>query len=219
MQSQIQMKAESIPGDSFVNALPPGGELVYIRDFLARSYAEELFATLIREPFWQTRSITMFGRTIAQPRKIAFQGDPGVRYTYSGDEYRAEAWHPDIAGLRKEIESEIGCRLNCVLLNLYRDGRDSMGWHSDDEEELGSCPTIASVSLGEVRRFLLREKADKQNKLEIKPASGSLMIMRGDLQHYWQHALPKTARPVGPRINLTFREIVPPRIRDARPTP
>src|SRR6056297_75905 len=213
------MKVESIPGDSCVKALPPGGELVYIHDFIEASLADELFANLISEPFWQTRSITMFGRRIIQPRKIAFQGDPGVSYAYSGDEYRAEPWHRDVAALRNEIESKAGCRLNCVLLNLYRDGRDSMGWHSDDEAELGSCPTIASVSLGAVRRFVLRRKADKQKKLQIEPASGSLMIMRGDLQHYWQHALPKTARAVGPRINLTFREIVRPRNPAARRTP
>lgn len=154
-----------------------------------------------------------------QPRKIAFQGDTGISYVYSGDVYRAEPWHADVAALRTEIERETGCRFNSVLLNLYRDGRDSMGWHSDDETELGPCPTIASVSLGAERRFVLRSRTDKQKKIEIKPASGSLMIMRGDLQHFWQHALPKTALDVQPRINLTFREIVPRRPPAACRTP
>ena len=202
------MKFESIRGDDCVKALPPGGELAYTRDFIDRSCAQALFSTLINEPFWQSRSITMFGNKIMQPRKIAFQGDPGVCYSYSGDVYHAEAWHEDLAALRCEIQRKAGCRFNCVLLNLYRDGRDSMGWHSDDEAELGSCPTIASVSLGAVRRFVLRSKVDQQKKVEIEPAPGSLMIMRGDVQHYWQHALPKTARAVQPRINLTFRQIV-----------
>jgi len=213
------MKAESISGDRCVKALAPAGELVYIRDFIGQARADELFSTLMGQSFWQSRTITMFGRKIMQPRKIAFQGDPGVSYAYSGDDYHAEPWQKGLAALRTEIERQADCRFNCVLLNLYRDGRDSMGWHSDDETELGSSPTIASVSLGALRRFVLRRKADKQKKLEIEPASGSLMIMRGDLQHYWQHAVPKTARDIGPRINLTFREIVRPRSPATHRTP
>lgn len=213
------MKAESIPGDSCVKALPPAGELAYIRDFIQQSRADELFSTLVGKPFWQSRTITMFGRKVMQPRKIAFQGDAGVCYAYSGDVYRAEPWHQGLIALRAEIEREAACRFNCVLLNLYRDGRDSMGWHSDDEAELGSCPTIASVSLGGVRRFVLRCKTDKRRKVEIEPAHGSLMIMRGDLQHCWQHALPRTAREVQPRINLTFRQVVRPRSPAAHRTP
>jgi len=154
-----------------------------------------------------------------QPRKIAFQGDPGVSYAYSGDAYNAEPWHKDLVALRTDIERQADCPFNCVLLNLYRDGRDSMGWHSDDEAELGSCPTIASVSLGAVRRFVLRCRDDKRKRIEIEPVHGSLIIMRGDLQHYWQHAVPKTARDVKPRINLTFREIAGRRSREAHRTP
>lgn len=154
-----------------------------------------------------------------QPRKIAFQGDSGVSYAYSGDDHHAEPWHQALVLLRAEIEREAGCRFNCALLNLYRDGRDSMGWHSDDEAELGSCPTIASISLGAVRRFVLRSKKNNTTKLEIRPAHGSLMIMRGDLQHHWQHALPRTARDVQPRINLTFRRIVRPPNQAAPRTP
>jgi alkylated DNA repair dioxygenase AlkB len=213
------MKAESIQGDDCVKELPPGGQLAYIRNFIEQSGADELFSALIRESFWQSRTITMFGRRVMQPRKIAFQGDSGVSYAYSGDVYHAEPWHEALVALRAQIEREAGCRFNCVLLNLYRDGRDSMGWHSDDEAELGSCPTIASVSLGAVRRFVLRSREDKRRRLEIKPAHGSLMIMRGDLQHHWQHALPKTALDVQPRINLTFREIGRPRNPAAHRTP
>lgn len=204
------MKAKSIPSDVHVKALPPGGELLYIREFIERSRADRIFSSLIRESFWQSRTITMFGRKVMQPRKIAFQGDSGVSYAYSGDVHHAEPWHEALVALREEIEREAGCRFNCALLNLYRDGRDSMGWHSDDEAELGSCPTIASISLGAVRRFVLRSKKDKKTKLEIRPAHGSLMIMRGALQHHWQHALPRTALDVQPRINLTFRRIVLP---------
>ncbi|HKL51602.1 MAG TPA: alpha-ketoglutarate-dependent dioxygenase AlkB [Wenzhouxiangellaceae bacterium] len=202
------MKAKSIPGDVHVKALPPGGELVYIREFIERSRADRMLSALIGESFWRSRTINMFGRQVMQPRKIAFQGDPGVSYVYSGDVHHADPWHEALVALRAEIERQAGCRFNCALLNLYRGGSDSMGWHSDDEAELGSCPTIASISLGAVRRFVLRSKQDRRTKLEISPAHGSLMLMRGDLQHHWQHALPKTALDVQPRINLTFRRIV-----------
>lgn len=213
------MKAKSIPGDVHVNTLPPGGELVYIREFIERSRADRMFSTLRRETSWRSRTIEMFGRKVMQPRKIAFQGDSGVSYAYSGDVHDAEPWHEALVALRAQIEREAGCRFNCALLNLYRDGRDSMGWHSDDEAELGPCPTIASISLGGVRKFVLRSKEDRKSKLEIKPGHGSLMIMRGDLQHHWQHALPKTALDVQPRINLTFRRIVRPPNQQARRTP
>lgn len=211
MQRQIQMKEESILGDSYVKVLPPGGELLYIHDFIDNSRADELFSTLIDEPFWESRSITMFGKKVMQPRMVGFQGDFGVSYAYSGNCFHAEPWHEDLHVLKEKIEQKAEARFNCVLLNLYRDGRDSMGWHSDDEAELGLCPTIASVTLGARRRFILRSKADKRKKMKIEPASGSLIIMRGDVQRYWQHALPRTARCSSPRINLTFRQIVRPR--------
>lgn len=150
----------------------------------------------------------MFGKEMLQPRKIAFQGDRGIEYTYSGGLYQADRWHPAVAGLRDELVSETGCRFNCALLNLYRDGTDSMGWHADDEPELGTNPIIASVSLGQTRRFVLRNKDDRKLKWEVAPEHGSLIVMRGDLQHHWQHQLPRTARSVGPRINLTFRKVV-----------
>jgi len=173
----------------------------------------------MRDLAWRSRTITMFGKKMMQPRKIVFQGDPGISYAYSGGTYRAEPWHRDLMVLRDEIEQAAACRFNCVLGNLYRDGRDSMGWHSDDEAELGSHPTIASVSLGGVRRFVLRSRQDKRRRVEIQPAHGSLMIMRGDVQRCWQHALPKTARHVQARINLTFREVVRPPRPKGHPTP
>lgn len=167
----------------------------------------------------------MFGRQMMQPRKIAFQGDPGVEYVYSGGLYRAAQWHPQVAKLRDALVAETGCRFNCVLLNLYRDGRDSMGWHSDDEPELGREPTVASVSLGGARRFVLRPKTKLKNRgdachrFSIVPGHGSLIVMRGDIQHFWQHQLPKTQRSTSPRINLTFRKIVRPPKELANPRP
>jgi len=209
MQSQFQMKPESISGDSLVKACPPGGELLYVPQWMAASTADRVFEALLQEVRWQSRTIRMFGREIAQPRRLAFQGEPGIAYRYSGGTYRAEAWHDEVAGLRDALEAETGTAFNCALLNLYRDGRDSMGWHSDDEPELGRAPVIASVSLGAGRRFVVRERnrEKRQSRFELLPAHGSLIVMRGDMQHYWQHQVPRTARPVGPRINLTFRRI------------
>jgi len=206
------MKPESISGDSLVKALPPGGEFVYVQDWLRRCTADRIFKALLNEVAWAHRNIRMFGREMVQPRKIAFQGDPGIAYAYSGGLYQAMEWHRDVAALRKALANETGHVFNCALLNLYRNGQDSMGWHSDDEAELGRNPVIASVSLGAGRRFCLRSKSDRQKKVELVPEHGSLILMRGDAQAYWQHQVPKTARTVEPRINLTFRQIVhPPR--------
>ncbi|MEX0916392.1 MAG: alpha-ketoglutarate-dependent dioxygenase AlkB, partial [Wenzhouxiangellaceae bacterium] len=139
-------------------------------------------------------------------------------YVYSGGLYRAVPWHPAVAGLRDALASDTDCKFNCALLNLYRDERDSMGWHSDDEPELGRDPTIASVSLGASRRFVLRSKDDKRRRFELVPGHGSLILMRGDLQHHWQHQLPKLTRAAEPRINITFRKIVRPPKSVANPS-
>lgn len=192
-------------GEGFVKTLPPGGRLEYSPHWLERPGADDLLGTLLREIDWESRTIRMFGRTFAQPRLLCFMGDAGIRYRYSGDEYLACTWHPEVRALRARLARSTGERYNSVLLNFYRDGADSMGWHADDEPELGPDPTIASVSLGAERRFVLRRRTDHGCKFEIAPAHGSLLLMAGALQHHWQHALPKTRRPVGARINLTFR--------------
>jgi len=166
------------------------------------------FWRLRDEVDWQQRTIRIFGREHLQPRLISFMGDAGIRYRYSGGCYDAAPWHPLLSKLLRLLERDLGIRFNSVLANLYRDGRDAMGWHADDELELGRAPTIASLSLGAVRRFMLRARADRARKFELQPQPGSLLIMRGGLQQYWQHQVPKTARPVGARINLTFRRIV-----------
>lgn len=116
------------------------------------------------------------------------------------------AWQPVLQQLRESVEQQCGHHFNTVLANLYRGGQDSMGWHSDDEPELRRNPLIASLSLGETRRFLLRRKGETRTALEVPLSNGSLLIMSGPLQHHWQHSIPKTARAIGPRINLTFRQ-------------
>jgi alkylated DNA repair dioxygenase AlkB len=205
---QAEMKIESMEDDGFVKTLPPAGRFDYRPAWLAGDRADALFATLTAEIDWQRRSIRMFGRDVLQPRLLRFQGEPGIRYSYSGDTLRAAPWHPAVERLRRELERASGEAFNAVLINRYRDGRDSMGWHADDEPELGPDPAVASVSLGAQRRFVLRRRGDPGRRFEVSPGHGSLILMLGDVQHHWQHAVPKTSRAVGERINLTFRRIV-----------
>lgn len=198
-----------MPSENFDKTVAPGGRLILARRWLPRERARSLIERLRDEVDWQSRTIRMFGREILQPRLLSFQGDPGICYRYSGGDYEALPWHPALELIRNRLAIELGVVLNSVLVNLYRDGRDSMGWHSDDEPELGRNPTIASISLGQERRFVLRSRSLPKRTIELVPPHGSLLVMAGDLQHAWQHQVPRTARLVGPRINLTFRRVLP----------
>lgn len=175
--------------------------------FLRPAEADRLFAALLAEVPWASEELTLFGRAVVAPRLVAWHGDPGAHYAYSGRDHAPRRWTPALAALRERVEAACGARFNAVLANRYRHGRDSMGWHSDDERELGPDPVIASVSLGAVRRFRLRHRATKATHGVDLP-HGSLLVMAGATQRCWQHALPKTARPVGERINLTFRQVL-----------
>lgn len=191
-----------------------GGEVIPLsdarmalyRDVLGQAPSDTLFQHLrVRCP-WQQAKIKLFGRRVASPRLTAWYGD--APYTYSGLTWPARAWPPELDALRRRAEALAGAAFNGVLLNLYRDGRDSMGWHSDDEPELGPDPVIASFTLGAPRRFVLRRRDDKSQKQELDLPHDSLLVMDGATQAHWQHAVPKTSRPVGLRINLTFRLIL-----------
>lgn len=182
------------------------GELSLLPDFLSVEESNSLYQQLQQEINWRQDEIFLFGRKVKIPRMQAFQGEPGIQYRYSGLSMKTEPWHPRALAIKQRLESLSGSHFNSVLLNYYRNGRDSMGWHSDDEPELGSNPVIASLSLGDTRRFLLRHRFDKtipQQALLLN--NGSVLIMAGKLQHNWQHSVPKTARTVQGRINLTFR--------------
>jgi alkylated DNA repair dioxygenase AlkB len=166
--------------------------------------------TLAAELPLRSDTFTIFGRTVRVPRLIAWHGDPGCRYRYSGQTYEPAPWTPGLARLRALLVARTGLPWNAVLANYYRDGDDSVGWHADDERELG--PTrddvaIASLSLGATRRFVMRARAGGERR-EFALGDGSLLVMRGSTQRHWRHALPKTTAPVGPRLNLTFRVIV-----------
>lgn len=181
------------------------------RRWLAADDAAVLRARLVAEVPWTVHRIRMFGRWVDSPRLSCWMGDPKARYRYSGALFEPEPWHPAIEALLPRLEAACGARFNSVLLNRYRDGGDSMGWHSDNEPELGTDPVIASLSLGAERRFLLRIRAAPAVKTEWRLADGDLLVMRGDCQRAAQHALPKMARVKGERINLTFRWVIPAR--------
>ena len=165
---------------------------------------EVLLDRLTAEVAWEQHEITLFGRTVPTPRLTAWMGD--AAYAYSGVVNEPAPWPPTLAALRERLNTELGTRLNSCLANLYRDGTDSMGYHSDDEPELGSEPIIASVSLGARRRFVLRHRVTRE-RWTWELGAGDLLVMRDESQRDYAHAVPKTTRPVGPRMNLTFRHL------------
>jgi alkylated DNA repair dioxygenase AlkB len=181
----------------------------YTPGFLPELEADRSLERLWRELQWSQREITLFGRRVPQPRLVAWYGEPDAVYTYSGLTLAPLPWHPLLQQLRERVERFSGGRFNAVLANAYRDGNDSMGWHSDDEQELGPRPLIASLSLGAPRRFLLRPRQRRSDGRRVSTAlvldHGSLLLMRGESQRCFQHALPRTRQPVGLRVNLTFR--------------
>lgn len=176
-------------------------------DFLTAKEADLMFRTLLEDTPWRQDDIRIFGKTYAQPRLTALYGQNGKPYTYSGITMHPLPFTPLLNGLRKKIAAYTPTEFTSCLLNLYRDGRDSNGWHADDEKALGAKPVIASVSLGEVRRFKLKHRHDKSLRTGVDLPHGSLLLMQGDTQEKWLHEIPKTRRAVGPRINLTFRKI------------
>jgi alkylated DNA repair dioxygenase AlkB len=184
----------------------PDGNISYQPDFLSADLADHYFALLHDTLAWQQDHILMFGKRLKLPRLQAWYGDADAAYRYSGMTMQPSPWTSALQELRGRCEDVCNVRFNAVLANLYRDGQDSMGWHADDEPELGAEPTIASLTLGEARRFELRHKINKQ-KLRLSLTHGSVLIMAGTTQQHWQHAIPKSPQTTGIRINLTFRAI------------
>ena len=185
--------------------LGENSSLSYLPKFIAAEKSNALIKKWTKELNWEQSEISLFGRKVAIPRLNAWCGD--CAYAYSGTRFEAASWTIELAELKAQVEQVSGLEFNSVLINWYRDGQDSMGWHSDDEKSLGEAPQIASVSLGASRRFVLRRKSDHSNKKELLLTDGSLLLMLGETQTLWQHALPKTRKSVGDRINLTFRQI------------
>jgi len=181
--------------------------LSYFPEVFPAAESKSLFEKLTENIIWRQESIIIFGRKVLTPRLTAWYGDAGAVYKYSGVSFDPLPWTEELLYIKSKAEALAGTTFNSVLLNLYRDGSDSMGWHSDDEPELGRDPIIASVNLGEARRFDLRLKTDHHQKLQILLEDGSVLVMKGELQHYWQHQVAKSAKVKRPRINLTFRTI------------
>jgi alkylated DNA repair dioxygenase AlkB len=180
--------------------------ITLINNWLDPAQSGLLFTDLLASIDWQTEAIKMFGKSIIVPRKIAWYGDDDATYRYSGITHQPLPWIPIIQHLRLRINEEHDLTFNSVLCNLYTDGSDYMGWHRDNEPELGSDPIIASVSLGEPRRFIFRHiLSGERHEIMLQP--GSLLLMRKGCQHEWKHSLPKTKNVKNPRINLTFRRV------------
>lgn len=185
--------------------LEPGAIALWPDVFADGSAA--LMQALCEEAVFSQHRVRLFGRELPAPRLSAWHGEPGCSYRYSGVRHEPQPFGSVMQHLRERVESLCGQRFNSVLLNLYRNGEDSMGWHSDDEPELGRAPFIASVSLGEPRRFVLRSRTESGRRHECLLGDGSLLLMEPPLQSGWQHALPKARRVTGPRLNLTWRLI------------
>jgi alkylated DNA repair dioxygenase AlkB len=183
----------------------PDGELFVLEQLPLPLDNAAMLARLIAETDWRAESITLWGKQMAQPRLSAWHGD--ARYRYSGLTLEPLPFTPLQRQVKDAVEHATGQRFNSLLLNYYRDGRDSMGMHSDDEAELGPAPVIASLSFGETRRFILKHKRSGQ-RLSLDLASGNLLLMAGATQANWLHGINKSARDLGPRVNLTFRKIV-----------
>ncbi|MCC9624640.1 alpha-ketoglutarate-dependent dioxygenase AlkB [Thalassospira sp. MA62] len=198
-------------GDLFANEpprnlLPFDGNVLLLRDIMDEDAADKTFRRLLSGIYWKQETAKIVGKEITVPRLTAWYGD--VAYRYSGVYHPATPFPPIVAPLRTLAENLAGCAFNTVLLNQYRDGRDSVSWHADDEEVLGQNPTIASLSFGEERRFHFRHKTTG-DRISIDLPHNSALIMADETQHCWVHQVPKTARHVGPRINLTFRQTCP----------
>ena len=183
-------------------------EINYLPHFLPPTIADDFLAQLTKTLEWRQDLIQLFGRPVAIPRLQAWYGDTDAHYRYSGLDLHPLPWTDELNQLRRLIQEQTDYRFNSVLANLYRDGQDSVGWHSDNEPELGTSPAIASLTLGAERRFCLRHKTHKEQVHQIQLAHGSLLLMAGETQQHWLHSLPKTKRPTKPRINLSFRQII-----------
>ena len=187
----------------------PDADIILFNEFFTKTESEKLYKNLIEKINWQQYTIKMYGKIFNQPRLTAFYGEENKPYAYSGLKLTPNPWIEDLLFIKSRITKTAQINFSSVLLNYYRNGQDSMGWHSDDEKELGQNPVIGSISFGETRLFQLRHLTRKDlKKVDIKLTNGSFLLMKGSTQHYWEHQIPKTSKNITPRINLTFRTIV-----------
>lgn len=185
----------------------PDSDIVYYSNFLDKASADHYVSFFKENIAWQQDNIKVYGKTYPQPRLTALFGDNGKPYSYSNITMQPYEFTKELLHLKQRIETKTKAIFTSCLLNLYRNGRDSNGWHADDEKELGPNPVIASLSLGQKRFFHLKHREKKNLKHKILLEHGSLLLMQGETQHHWLHQIPKTSRPIKERINLTFRVI------------
>ncbi len=185
----------------------PDSAISYYPFFIYKDEATQYFNRLRKTVPWQQDEIKVFGKVYPQPRLTALYGDSNKPYSYSNIVMQPHEFTPDILKLKQKVETICAVKFTSCLLNLYRNGTDSNGWHADNEKELGINPLIASVTLGQERYFHLKHRNNKNLKHKLLLQHGSLLLMAGPTQHYWLHQVPKTAKPVQERINLTFRVI------------
>ena len=214
-----EMKNLSVKGATSVPLVD--GECYLVEHFLEKTCADRFFEDIKQNAAWRQPRLNLFGKAVNSPRLAAWYGDPGAVYAYSGLVNRPLPWFDALRRVRRRVEEYSGARFNSVLINLYRNGDDAMGWHSDDEAELAPDAPIASVSLGATRCFVMRHRRRKNPpggryknlaSVKIPLHHGSLLVMQGETQRHWRHAVPRTAQPVDARINLTFRNMA----RDGR---
>jgi len=201
------MQYSLLPQESS-NLLPFQGEVTFHPDFFSVNEADGFFKLLQERLAWQQEPIWMFGKQVLQPRLTALYGDPKVPYAYSGIAMEALPFTEALEQIKDRLQVFTQQEFTHVLCNYYRDGQDSMGWHRDNEPILGKNPTIASLTFGATRAFQLRPYGKKKPKLSLELSHGSLLLMGGESQHFWEHQLPKTKKVLAPRINLTFRKLL-----------
>lgn len=187
----------------------PNADIQYISDFFSKKKSDQMLKTLIQNIKWRQNTIQFYGKRSLVPRLEAWYGDVGKSYSYSGIQMNPTPWSEELLEIKQAIEKHTNSPFNSVLINYYRDGKDRVAWHSDDEKELGRNPVIGSISFGAERKFKLRHKEYQRNgcRVEMKLEHGSLLLMKGETQHHWVHEIPRTALAIAPRINLTFRSI------------
>lgn len=202
----IPLLFEESPNFNF-NLLPYDGIVNYYGAVFSSLASQELFQSLFTTVHWEHDEVVMFGKKIITKRKVAWYGDEPFDYTYSQVKKTALPWNDSLVYIKKKIESLSGETYNSCLLNLYHDGNEGMGWHTDDEKELKKEGAIASISLGVARKFCFKHKST-QEKVDILLENGSLLVMKGTTQTHWLHRLPPSTKIKEPRINLTFRTII-----------
>lgn len=184
-------------------------ELELIEAFYSAAESERLYQRLLREQNWPDNRYTVAGRQFTLPRLQTWHADPGIVYSYSNNLLQTRPWTPLLYAIRAKIEDRLNYRFNSVLVNLYRNGEDYVGWHADNEPELGDRPFIASLTFGAERQFAFRHKQSfEQGQVLLR--SGSLLVMQPDFQHHWLHSIPMQKNVSRGRINLTFRKVLAP---------